>query len=368
VTDFVELTGNMHMHTPYSDGVKWHDEIAEDAIAAGLDFIIVTDHNVWIDGVERYYENENGRVLVLSGEEVHNVRRQPQASHCLVYGAEREMSPCMADPQALIDETKRAGGYTFLAHPHEKDLPLFNEPNLAWHDWDIEGYTGLEIWNYMSGVKNRLAEALDKLRIKRRWWGMITAIRMAFNPEKYVTGPEPETLAFWDKLLAEGKRVVAVGNSDAHGTTMSAGPIKRVIYPYDFLFRAVNTHILTPEPLNGDVVRDKQMILNAIGNGRSWVGYDMPHLTTGFRFSGHSGSKGTMGDKIKLNGGATLQIKTPAPARIRLIRHGEVVAEVTNDLHLTHIPTEPGAYRVECWFDYLGQERGWIFSNPIYLW
>jgi hypothetical protein len=197
---------------------------------------------------------------------------------------------------------------------------------------------------------------------------MITAIRMAFNPEKYVTGPEPETLAFWDKLLAEGKRVVAVGNSDAHGTTMSAGPIKRVIYPYDFLFRAVNTHILTPEPLNGDVVRDKQMILNAIGNGRSWVGYDMPHLTTGFRFSGHSGSKGTMGDKIKLNGGATLQIKTPAPARIRLIRHGEVVAEVTNDLHLTHIPTEPGAYRVECWFDYLGQERGWIFSNPIYLW
>ncbi len=368
MADFVELAGNMHMHTPYSDGVKWHAEIAQDAIAAGLDFIIVTDHNIWVDGVEGYYEHENGRLLLLSGEEVHNVRRQPQASHCLVYGAEREMSPCMADPQELIDATKEAGGYTFLAHPFERDFPLFNEPNLAWHDWDIDGYTGLEIWNYMSGLKNRLVEQVDKLRIQRKWWAMLTAIRVALNPEKYVTGPEVETLAFWDKLLAEGKRIAAVGNSDAHGQTMSAGPIKRVIYPYEYLFRAVNTHVLVPEPLNGDLARDKLMILQAIGNGRSWVGYDMPHNTAGFRFTGHGGSKGIMGDKIKLNGGATLQIKAPVPVRIRLIRHGELVAEVENKQHLTHLPTEPGAYRVECWLEHLGQERGWIFSNPIYLW
>jgi hypothetical protein len=245
---------------------------------------------------------------------------------------------------------------------------LFNAPNLAWHDWDIEGYTGLEIWNYMSGLKNRLVEATEKLWIQRKWWATLNAVRMAFHPEKHVTGPEVETLAFWDKLLAEGKRVAAVGNSDAHGGTMSVGPITRVLYPYEFLFRAVNTHVLVPEPLNGDLVRDKQMILQAVGNGRSWVGYDMPHSTKGFRFKGHGGSQGVMGDKIKLNDGATLQIKTPAPARIRLIRHGDVVAEVENEQHLTHMPKEPGAYRVECWFDYLGQERGWIFSNPIYLW
>ncbi|HMT20380.1 MAG TPA: hypothetical protein PKE20_03905 [Promineifilum sp.] len=44
-------SGNMHIHTRYSDGEKWHADVAHDAIAAGLDFIIVTDHNVYVTGV-----------------------------------------------------------------------------------------------------------------------------------------------------------------------------------------------------------------------------------------------------------------------------------------------------------------------------
>ncbi len=66
------------------------------------------------------------------------------------------------DPQKLIDETIAAGGFGFLAHPHEKDLPIVNEPNLGWHDWEIDGFTGLEIWNYMSSMKNRLADAIKR--------------------------------------------------------------------------------------------------------------------------------------------------------------------------------------------------------------
>jgi hypothetical protein len=56
--EYFHAVGNMHMHTHYSDGEKWHAEIADDAIAAGLDFIIVTDHNVWVQGVEGYYEKK----------------------------------------------------------------------------------------------------------------------------------------------------------------------------------------------------------------------------------------------------------------------------------------------------------------------
>ncbi len=362
-----EYAGNLHIHTPYSDGSKWHAEVAEAAIEAGLDFIIVTDHNIWVDGVEGYYENGNGRVLLLVGEEIHNVRRQPQASHFLAYGAERELSCYAADPQRLIDETHNAGGYGFLAHPHERDLPIVNEPNLGWHDWDIDGFTGLEIWNYMSCFKNRLADALNNMRFQNYLWGAITTLRMAYRPEKYIDGPEKETLALWDKLLAEGKRIAAVGNSDAHGIRMKLGPFERVIYPYEFLFRAVNTHILLPEPFNGDLVHDKSLILSAIGKGRAWVGYDMPHPTKGFRFTGQGVNKGVMGDNIQLDAGATLQIRTPAKADIRLIHQGQVVAQVENDTHLTYIPIEEGAYRVECYIPYMGKKRGWIFSNPIYL-
>lgn len=368
MTELFEAVGNMHMHTPYSDGEGWHAEIAEAAIAAGLDYIIVTDHNIWVEGVEGWYENENGRVLLLVGEEVHNVRRQPQASHFLAYGAECELSPFAADPQQLIDETLNAGGIGFLAHPHEKFLPIFDEQDLGWHDWEIENFTGIELWNYMSSFKNRLADELENLPFKSKLLAKLTAVRVALNPDKYISTPEPETLALWDKWLAEGKRVTAVGNSDAHATPMSMGPIQRIIYPYEFAFRAVNTHILTPKPFNGDLVHDKRLVLGALSKGRCWVAYDKPHPTKGFRFSGQGVDKGIMGDKVRLDAGATLQARAPIKADMRLVFQGEVVATVTNETNLTHIPVEAGAYRVECTIPYLGQERGWIYSNPIYLW
>jgi len=363
-----ELIGNMHMHTPYSDGEGWHNEIANEAIAAGLDFIIVTDHNIWVDGVEGYYENENGRVLLLAGEEVHNVRRVPQASHFLVYGAEREMFPFATDPQKLINETKAAGGFGFLAHPIERPPePLLNIPNLGWHDWEIEGFTGLEIWNYMSSFVDEVKKRVTQLPLKWVLLAKLTAVFLALNPQKYITAPPAETLALWDKYLSAGKRIFAVGNSDAHATPMSFGPIHRIIFPYEFLFRAVNTHILIPEPLNGDLAHDKRLILQAIGKGHSWVGYDMARPTKGFRFTGQGANKGQIGDAIRLDVGATLQIKTPQKAHIKLVHHGKVIAQTENDTHLTHIPIEEGAYRVECTIPYEDAERGWIYSNPIFL-
>lgn len=364
----VELVGNMHMHTPYSDGEKYHRDIAVDAIKAGLDFIIVTDHNVWVDGVEGFYEHEEQRVLLLAGEEVHNVRRRPQASHFLAYGADRELAPFAHDPQKLIDETNAAGGYGFLAHPHELDLPIFPEgDDLGWHDWEIEGYTGIELWNYMSSFKNEAARFLEQFPFKQATIARLRLLPMALNPQKIVTAPEKRTLAFWDEMLADGKRVVVVGNSDAHGTPMSMGPIHREIFPYEFLFRAVNTHVLVDGELTGEIERDKPRILRAIGEGHSWVGYDMAHPTQGFRFTGQSRNKGTMGDEIRLDAGATLQVITPAKSDIRLICGGEVVAEAMNEDSLTHYPIEPGAYRVECHKMYEGKKRGWIYSNPIYL-
>ncbi len=368
MTELFELTGNMHMHTPYSDGEKYHKEIADAAIDAGLDYLIVTDHNIWVDGLEGYYENENGRVLLLVGEEVHNVRRQPQASHFLALGAERELASYAADPQRLINETIAAGGLGFLAHPVEKDVPIFNEPNYGWHDWDIENFTGLEIWNYMSSFKSQLAIALNNLPVKWKLFAYFTVIRIGLNPEKYITGPEAETLALWDRLLAEGKQITGIGNSDAHGTPMSLGPLHREIYPYDYLFRAVNTHILLPSPLTGNLSQDKKMIFSALKQGHAWVGYDLPQATKGFRFSGQGVGKGIMGDKVQLDAGATLQVKTPAPAHIRLIHQGVVVAAIENKTNLTFIPVEEGAYRVECLISFAGKERGWIYSNPIYLW
>jgi hypothetical protein len=50
-------------------------------------------------------------------------------------------------------------------------------------------------------------------------------------------------------LLASGRRCVAIGNSDAHALKVKMFGRSAVIFPYEFLFRAVNTHVLLDEPL-----------------------------------------------------------------------------------------------------------------------
>jgi hypothetical protein len=351
-----EYAGNAHMHTPYSDGEASHAQIARAAIDAGLDFVIVTDHNVWVDGLEGYYGNTPGQqVLLMVGEEVHDRRRDPQANHLLTYGVSRELATYASDPQLLIDEVNASEGICFLAHPVERAADLFDEPALPWVSWDVEGYTGIELWNYMSEFKSTLTSRN-------------AAMRAAMRPEKVISGPFPEALELWDKLLSDGRRIKIIGGADAHGTAYSMGPVERVVFPYEFLFRCVNTHILTTRAMTGDFDHDRQLVLQALRDGRAFVGYDLPASTCGFRFSaqGHNYST-VMGGWIRLGHGVTLQMVSPLVADMRLVKDGQVVAREVESTHRTFIARETGAYRVEVYLNFNGKLRGWIFSNPIFV-
>ena len=355
-----EYRGHLHIHTAYSDGAKLHADIAREAIAAGLDFLIITDHNLWVDGVEGYYGDEKtGRVLLLTGEEVHDVRRDPQGNHCLVFGAEKEMSPYAADPQGLMDAVNEAGGFCFLAHPFEVGSPLLGGDSLAplnWENWEISGYAGLEIWNYMSEFVGHLTNKA-------------AAIRAAYHPEQYITGPYSRTMEKWDQLLASGRRVSCIGGGDVHAGTYTLGPWKRQLFPYKFHFTTLNTHVATSKPLTGDFENDKSLILTALREGNSWVGYDAAGDTAGFHFSAQAlKQQANMGEVLTpRRGHTTFQITVPRPAHIRLIHNGQVIAETVNQPHLLHQSEESGAFRVEAFCRYAGRKRGWIYSNPIYV-
>ena len=105
-----EIIVNLHMHTHYSDGSGGHKEIALAAIECGLDAVIVTDHNVLVQGFEGYIKNGANRVLMLIGEEVHDQDRDPQKNHLLVFGAKEEMATFADDPQSLIKNIGESGG------------------------------------------------------------------------------------------------------------------------------------------------------------------------------------------------------------------------------------------------------------------
>jgi hypothetical protein len=346
-----EYVGNPHVHTLYSDGETLHAEVAQAAAEAGLDFVVVTDHNVWVNGCERYY----GRVLLLVGEEVHDVRRQPQANHLLAYNAEAELAPLASDPQALIDEVNRRGGLCYLAHPYEYRSPI--SPDLEaipWADWGVTGYTGLEIWNYMSEFKALLR-------------GKLAALYYAFFPGRGIRGPFRATLRQWDQLLAQGQHVAAIGGADAHGSTYSLGPLRRVVFPYEHLFRCVNTHILTERPFNRRLEHDRPLVYEALRAGHTWVGYDLMAPTTGFRFHARSlTNQAMMGDELKRTGATKFEVQTPHSGDIRLLLNGRVVARARGR-QLEYTTAEPGVYRVEVYRSYRLGRRGWIFSSPVYV-
>lgn len=349
-----DLTVNLHMHTTYSDGSGRHAELGKIALKTDVDILLVTDHNVLVEGVSTYYRDGKRRVLVLACEEIHDQGRNPQKNHMLVFGTDSELAPMAQNSQSLIDAVHEAGGISFIAHPFDPAMPEFGETDISWDDWSVSGYTGIELWNGFSELKSVA---------KGRW----SAVGYALFPELIPHGPLAETLQKWDDLTMNGQRVVAIGGGDAHAEHLSLGPLKKIIFPYKYHFKAINTHVLTPTPLTGDLLQDKKMILDGLAAGHCFVGYDLPAKTRGFQFSAQSKFiRAEMGDEIKFTGPVTLQIKLPSAADIRLVKNGRIVK--TGHLEaMVYIVNEPGVYRVEVYRQFMGKLRGWIFSNPIYI-
>jgi len=349
-----EIIVNLHMHTTYSDGSGTHAHLARAALNSGVDVLLVTDHNVLVQGVDAYYQDGKKRVLVIACEEIHDQDRDPQKNHLLVFGVDQELATLADSPQALIGAVRRLGGLSFFAHPVDLAMPAFGETDISWEDWDVTGFTGLELWNGFSELKSVARGKLD-------------AIVYAYFPELIPHGPLLKTLHIWDGLLAKHQRVVAVGGSDAHAQHMAMGPLHKTIFPYEYHFSTINTHTLTSGPLTGDLPGDRKMVFDALAAGHCFIGYDLPASTCGFNYSAQSRDlNGIMGDEIPAQGAVTLQAKFPSRAEIKLIKDGNCIKSSHGDA-ITHTTDEPGVFRIEAYKQYLGRRRGWIFSNPIYI-
>jgi hypothetical protein len=229
------------------------------------------------------------------------------------------------------------------------------EPDLSWVDWGVQGFTGIEIWNYMSEFKSALQNPAALI-----WY--------VFFPSTGIRGPFPKTMAIWDGMLAAGLRVAGIGSSDAHGTVHSAGPLRRVVFPYGYLFGTVNTHLLIPRPFSYEAKADSALVVDALRAGRGWVGYDLSRSTRGFQYYAESAQgHAEMGGEMPWRETPVLQAVLPSPATIRLIRAGSGTVWQGKADRMAYQVIGPGAYRMEVWRVFRGRLRGWIFSNPIYI-
>ena len=343
-----EYTGNIHMHTTASDGAGTHAELAQIAAAAGLDFLVVTDHNVLVKAEEGWREG----VLMLVGEEIHDPDLNPPGNHLLCLGIAEDVVPWRREPQALIDAVNAQGGLAIIAHPHERGSKLL-PATYPWRAWTVTGHAGIELWNFNSEFKSYASS-------------IVKGLLLLWRPAWFTIGPFAETVALWDRLLRE-RPTVAIGSSDAHALRWRLGPFTLTILPYDLCFRMVNTHILTPAPFAGDLAHDRALVLDALRQGHCWIGYDGAAATKGFRFQARQGERtAIMGDALPAGSPVAFEVTLPQAGQMRLLRDGEVVAAEVGD-SLRCESEQPGAYRVAVDRRAWGRQRAWIFSNPIYI-
>jgi hypothetical protein len=73
-----------------------------------------------------------------------------------------------------------------------------------------------------------------------------------------------------------------------------------------------------------------------------------------------------MGDEAPYRPGGRIDVESPLPGRIRLIRDGEELARVDGD-RMSQPVTGAGVYRAEIWLELGGEWRPWLYSNPVFL-
>ena len=330
-----EYTGHLHIHSTFSDGSATVPEIAADAAKAGLDFIVITDHNT-LEGLDRGLEGRHNGVLVLFGTEI-NMRK----NHYIAFGVRAKVPQNEEDPRRL-SMMLTAWGFGYLAHPLRKQSGLYRGAF-------IPGTSGMSA--ALQGWRSGILAPYGDLP-----FGTSCRPFLYFtDPYRGARYPDPQGLALWDSLSRE-RPLVAFAGSDAHGIKVRFGPFKLKIFPYDFLFRTLNTHILLEEELPAEVGRARKQVFDALRAGRFFIGSDYLGHTRGFRFTAGNDGKDevSMGQELPFSSTTGLHIVSPSPrGLIRIIKNGRLLHESSLQEIRFKVP-EPGFTAWRCTAALLG--------------
>lgn len=346
-----DYKGFIHIHSNFShDGTTDIKDIIKSAQKAGADFIIITDH-FNIKAKDEGYEGYHDDLLVIVGEEI-----SPSHNHYLAVGINKAIfAEKDANPQTYIDEVKSQNAAGLIAHPDHTGTELFGIRSYHWKDWTVSGFDAISIWDLMTDWQEKLISYFKAF------------IAFLF-PAFILSGPKKETLERWDKINMENKDsklIAGFGEIDNHNTGKKVFGVTFKIFPFDFAFKTVSTHILLNESLSKDYEAAKRQVVDAIKNSSVYVAQEKWNDAKGFEFyisdslkTAYSGQTLTKVQK------PVLHVKTPKKALIKIIFNGkEIHSEVSDNLQKEI--EESGIYRVEIFQIKLFSFKPWIFSNHI---
>jgi hypothetical protein len=157
IREAYDLTCVVHVHSTYSDGTGTVPEIARAAQRAGVDVVLLTDHDALEAkrrGEERWYDG----VLVLVAEEVSPIDRD----HFLAFGIDKEINRRLSGPE-VCEAVAAAGGFGFGAHPFSRGSQRFGRPGIKFGDLDC--LDGIELWSFLNDTGERVRSLRDAARM-----------------------------------------------------------------------------------------------------------------------------------------------------------------------------------------------------------
>ena len=293
------LKGDLHVHSDFShDSTVPVETVLRESIMAGYDFISLTEHNTTRHMLEDYSSDD---LLVIAGYEY-----TISSVHINVFGLRhipRNTSIFnLKELDAYLQQLRNLGGYLQINHP--------NDPTYySRFGYDMD---------------------LDFIEILNGVWKT----------------DDHQTLLDWQKMLVEGRKLVATGGSDAHGNHTTRG--------------AFNNVYVTE--------RSEEAILEALLAGRNFVTVqaDGPVITMMV-------DDEIMGGTVQYRDNQTIKvaINNIAPQTIvklysnRGLELNDTFSGNSNGIYLVEMPTASKEFiRVELWFN---ENQICAYSNPIFI-
>ena len=348
------LRGAIHVHTTNSDGSGTPDDVAAAAARAGLGFVILTDHG----DATRAGDSPRYRSGVLT---IDAVEVSTSSGHVIALGLPRAPYPLRGEPDDVLEDLRRLGAMTIVAHPTSL------KADLVWHG-ETQPFDGVEWLNGDSEWRDERFTSLTRILFTYGFRAPESLALILDRPES--------ALAFWDRA-SRTRSVVGIGGSDAHakigGDMDHGGPAAVHLPSYEQVFRTFSIG-LPGVTLSRNAAADARLVLAAIRAGHVFTAIDAfaGPARLSFTASGQ-GVQAQAGDRIDTGVPLLLRAEVAAPEHVpalTLYRDGRAVATAMGSRLDHQADGTPGVYRVEATLPVRrggGPPAPWIVSNPIYV-
>ena len=338
LTSSKTVAGAFHVHSTRSDGSQSIDDIAAAARAAGLRFLVFTDHgNGTAPPQPAAYHHG---VLTIEGVEI-----STRNGHYAAVGMAQSPFPIAGDARDVVDDVARLGGFGVVAHG---DSP---RSELRWTDWTapVDGVEWLSL-----DTAWRRTPVPGLVRAFTTYW---------FRPSETLgtlLSPSSELVDRFD-TITRTRHLVSLASTDAHGPLVPS---------YRACFSTITTRVELDAPLSGDPLRDEAAIVEALRTGRHFTVLDALATPSEFEFAASiEGSELRAAQGGRLPAGRNVMFEGRATgaedSEIVLRRNGEVVRRARADAMVYQADDRPGTYRLEAYVPH--SPAPWITSNPIYV-